>query len=64
MELKKPGYEERRWLIDSGASSHCIKELSKFRAYRWLDKPVKINTGKGPIYGIARGEVILLSTGV
>jgi len=60
MELKKkPVYEERRWLIDSGASSHYIKDLSKFRAYSWLDKPVKINTGKGPIYGIARGEAIL-----
>jgi len=60
MELKKKlVYEERRWLIDSGASSHYIKDLSKFRAYSWLDKLVKINTGKRPIYGIARGEVIL-----
>jgi len=60
MELKKkPVYKKRRWLIDSGTSSHYIKDLSKFRVYSWLDKPVKINTGKGPIYGIARGEVIL-----
>ena len=25
---------DRRWLIDSGASSHYIKEISKFRAYK------------------------------
>ena len=48
---------DRRWLVDNGASSHYIKEISKFRAYKWLPKPVKINTGKGPIWGIARGEV-------
>jgi len=60
MELKKkPVYEERRWLIDSRASSHYIKDLLKFRAYSWLDKPIKINTGKGPIYRIATGEMIL-----
>ena len=48
---------DRRWLVDSGASSHYIKEISKFRAYKWLPKPVKINTEKGPIWEIARGEV-------
>jgi len=48
---------DRRWLVDSGASSHYIKEISKFRAYKWLPKAVKINMGKGPIWGIARGEV-------
>ena len=30
---KKPVHEERRWLIDSGANSYYIKDLSKFRAY-------------------------------
>ena len=25
---------DRRWLVDSGASSHYIKEISKFRAYK------------------------------
>jgi len=48
---------DRQWLIDSGASSHYIKDISKFRAYKWLPKPVKINIGKGPIWGIAREEV-------
>ena len=40
---------DRRWLVDSGASSYYIKEVSQFRAYKWLQKPVKINIGKGPI---------------
>jgi len=47
----------RKWLIDSGASSHYIKGMAKFRAFKWLHKPVRINTGKGTIWGIARGEV-------
>lgn len=56
--------EGRKWLIDSGASSHYIKETTKFRAFKWLHKPVSINTGKGPIWGIARGEVeVVMSIG-
>lgn len=48
---------ERRWLLDSGASSHYVKELSRFRSYKWLDNPIQINTGKGIIWGVARGEI-------
>lgn len=42
-------YMHRRWLLDSGASSHHVKEMSRFRAYKWLPRPIRINTGKGPI---------------
>lgn len=48
---------ERRWLLDSGASSHYVKDLSRFRSYQWLDTPIQINTGKGVIWGVARGEI-------
>jgi len=47
----------RKWLIDSGASSHYIKDAAKFQAFKWLQKPVKINTGKGLVWGIARDKV-------
>ena len=54
----------RRWLLDSGASSHYIKDISRFRAYQWLSQPIRINTGKGPILGVARGEVdVVMSIG-
>ena len=53
-------YMPRRWLLDSGASSHYVKEMSRFRAYKWLPRPIRINTGKGPIWGVARGEVVVV----
>ena len=53
-------YMPRRWLLDSGASSHYVKEMSRFRAYKWLTRPIRINTGKGPIWGVARGEVVVV----
>ena len=54
----------RRWLLDSGASSHYVKEISRFRAYQWHNKPVQILTGKGPILGLTRGEVdVVVSVG-
>ena len=49
----------RRWLLDSGASSHYIKDPTKFANYVWLDQPVKIHTGSGIVNGVARGDVIL-----
>lgn len=52
-------FPQRRWLLDSGASSHYIKEPGKFRSYTWLDNPVKILTGRGPVWGVARGEAII-----
>ena len=56
--------DSRRWLLDSGASSHYIKDISYFRAYHWLPQPVRVNTGKGPILGVARGEVdVVMSIG-
>jgi len=47
--LKETGKYERRWLLDSGASSHYIKCVEKFKSYKWLENPIKISTGKGPI---------------
>ena len=47
----------RRCLMDRGASSHYIEEVSKFIAYKWLQKLVKINAEITTIYGIDRGEV-------
>ena len=32
----------RRWLLDSGASSHFIKDLSKFHTYQCLDAPILV----------------------
>ena len=52
----------RRWLLDTGASSHFMKDLSKFRAYQWLDTLVEIHTGSGTLLGTARGEVELCVT--
>ncbi|MCU1500499.1 MAG: uncharacterized protein JWM47_4452, partial [Acidimicrobiales bacterium] len=49
----------RRWLLDSGASSHYVKYIDAFRTFTWLKEPVKVYTGKGPIYGYARGEVVI-----
>lgn len=55
---------ERKWLLDSGATSHYVKDVNPFRTYDWLDQPVKIYTGKGPVWGLARGEVeIVLAIG-
>ena len=48
---------EKRWLVNSGVHIYYVKEVSKFRAYKWLQKPIIINTGKRPIWGIARGGV-------
>ena len=52
----------RRWLLDSGASSHFIKDLSKFRTYQWLVNPVEIHTGSGTLLGTTHGEVELWVT--
>ena len=55
----------RRWLLDSGATSHYVKDLHRFRTYVWLDQPIMINTGKGPVWGLARGEVeIVIAIGL
>ena len=44
---------QRRWLLDSGASSHYIKEAERFHSYCWLDTSIKILTGSGPVWGVA-----------
>lgn len=50
----------RHWILDSGAISHYIKDISRFRSFSWLEVPVKVSTGKGPLWGLARGEVELV----
>ena len=50
----------RRWILDSGASSHYIKDIAWYRSYTWLELPIKVNTGKGPLWALARGEVELV----
>ena len=50
----------RRWILDSGASSHYIRDITRFRSFSWLEVPVKVSTGKGPLWGLARGEVELV----
>ena len=53
-------HHTRRWILDSGASSHYIRDISRFRSFSWLEVPVKVSTGKGPLWGLARGEVELV----
>ena len=48
---------QRRWLLDSSATSYYMKDVHRFRTYTWLDHPVKIYTGKAPVWGLARGDV-------
>lgn len=55
--LKEAEEYHRRWILDSGTSSHYIKDMTKFRSYRWLENLIRISTGKGPICGIGRDEV-------
>lgn len=38
---------------------HYIKEVNKFRAYEWLEKPIKIKIGKGIIWEIVREEIVI-----
>lgn len=40
-------YQHRRWILDSGASSHYIRDIDRFRSFSWLDVPVQVNTGIG-----------------
>lgn len=50
---------QRQWLLDSGASSHYVKNIERFIDYDVLAKPIKIRTGSGPIWAVARGSVAL-----
>lgn len=52
-------YSDRRWLVDSGATSHYIRNADKFRSCEWLSRPIRVGTGKGPIWAVAKGEVEL-----
>ncbi|MCW2783452.1 MAG: RNA-dependent polymerase [Marmoricola sp.] len=59
-ELLLPVAEQvRRWLLDSGASSHYVRDEEKFLTYDLLAKPIVIKTGNGPIYAVAKGDVLL-----
>ena len=49
----------RRWLLDSGVSSHFMKDLSKFKSYKWLNSPVEIHMGSGTLLGTAYGDMEL-----
>ena len=51
--------DQQRWLCDSGASSHYVKDLSRFNSYTWLDNHMEIKTGSGTVWGLAIGDVIL-----
>lgn len=57
--VKRVVMDGRRWMIDSGASSHYCRDKEKFRLYTMLEKKVKIITGKGLVWGIARGDVVV-----
>lgn len=49
----------RHWILDSGASSHFIKDVSRFVTYEWLESPIPIQTGNGTMFATVRGDVEL-----
>ena len=47
------------WLLNSGARSHYVDDLSKCNTCKWLNEPTKIITGSGVVWGLAIGDVTL-----